>query len=156
MNKKRIVVVFGLLLLALFLVACGGEGQTVEVTRLVEVTRVVEVSGEAAAPEMVTFAGAGDTLQAIQSRGVLKCGGNANVPGFGYLEPDSGDFSGFDIDFCHAMAAAALGDAEAIEVRRDSAPCATANAASARPSDSRIASCRAEVAAASRSRAAAF
>ena len=30
------------------------------------------------------------TLQIVQERGILKCGGNANVPGFGYLDADSG------------------------------------------------------------------
>lgn len=116
MNTKRTILILGLLLALLSLVACGGEGQTVEVTRIVEVTRVVEVAGETAAPEAVTFAGAGDTLQTVQGRGALKCGGNANVPGFGYLDPDTGAFSGFDIDFCKAIAVAALGDAEAVEV----------------------------------------
>ncbi len=119
MNKRMVILVSLMLLLAMMLVACGGESETggvVEVTRIVEVTRVVEVGGEAAAPEAVTFAGAGDTLQTIQSRGVLKCGGNANVPGFGYLEPDTSEFTGFDIDFCHAIAAAVLGNADAIEV----------------------------------------
>lgn len=123
MNKK-VVMLIAAILLTLGLVACGGgEGETVEVTRVVEVevTRVVEVAGEggeAAAPEQVAveFAGGGDTLAQVQERGVLKCGGNANVPGFGFLDPDTGDFAGFDIDFCKAIAAAVLGDSEAIEV----------------------------------------
>jgi general L-amino acid transport system substrate-binding protein len=38
------------------------------------------------------------------------------VPGFGYLDADSGTFAGFDIDFCAAIAAAVLGDATAFEV----------------------------------------
>jgi general L-amino acid transport system substrate-binding protein len=59
----------------------------------------------------------GSTLQIVQERGILQCGGNANVPGFGYLDADSGDFTGFDIDTCRAIAAAVLGDANAIEVR---------------------------------------
>jgi general L-amino acid transport system substrate-binding protein len=101
MNRKYTLMLLVAMLLSLLLVACGGETE-VEVTRVVEVevTRVVEVSGEAAPAEPVTFAGGGDTLAQVQSRGVLKCGGNQNVPGFGYLDPDSGDFSGFDIDFC--------------------------------------------------------
>jgi general L-amino acid transport system substrate-binding protein len=48
---------------------------------------------------------------------VLNCGGNANVPGFGYLDPDTNEFAGFDVDFCRAVAAAVLGDATALEVR---------------------------------------
>ncbi|NJN55410.1 MAG: transporter substrate-binding domain-containing protein [Anaerolineae bacterium] len=122
MYKKPIILILTLLFFALALAACGGgETQTVEVTREVEVTRIVEVevAGEAAAagdPVAVTFAEAGDTLKQVQDRGTLKCGGNQNVPGFGYLDPDSGDFTGFDIDFCKAIAAAALGDAAAHEV----------------------------------------
>jgi general L-amino acid transport system substrate-binding protein len=53
----------------------------------------------------------------VQDRGVLNCGGNANVPGFGYLDPDTNEFAGFDVDFCRAVAAAVLGDATALEVR---------------------------------------
>ncbi|RMF02433.1 MAG: amino acid ABC transporter substrate-binding protein [Chloroflexi bacterium] len=56
-------------------------------------------------------------MDIVRERGVLKCGGNANVPGFGYLDPDTNEFAGFDIDYCRAVAAAVLGDADAIEVR---------------------------------------
>ncbi len=72
-----------------------------------------EAMEETAAPA----AQEGSTLQIVQERGILKCGGNANVPGFGYLDADTGDFTGFDIDTCRAIAAAVLGDANAIEVR---------------------------------------
>jgi general L-amino acid transport system substrate-binding protein len=104
------------LALALVLVACGGEAETVEVTRIVEVTR--EVAAEGAAPaEAVIVEGGGNTLEAVQERGVLRCGGNQAVPGFGYLNPDTNEFEGFDIDFCRAVAAAVLGDANAVEIR---------------------------------------
>jgi general L-amino acid transport system substrate-binding protein len=123
MRIKQFGLMTGVLFLALLLVACSGS-QTVQV----EVTRIVEVTpeggGEAAPaepapaePAPVTFAEAGDTLQAVIENGVLRCGGNANVPGFGYLDPDTNEFTGFDIDFCHAIAAAALADSSAIEVR---------------------------------------
>lgn len=114
--KKSLLLFVGLLAAALVLVACGGgepEVVEVEVTRIVE----VEVAGEGSSePVAVEFSGGGDTLAQVQERGTLKCGGNANVPGFGFLDPDTGDFSGFDIDFCKAIAAAVLGDAAAIEV----------------------------------------
>ena len=118
MNKKRFGLMTVFLVLALVLVACGGEAETVEVTRIVEVTR--EVAAEDAAPaaaEPITFEGGGDTLAAVRDRGVLQCGGNQSVPGFGYLNPDTNEFEGFDIDFCRAVAAAVLGDANAVEVR---------------------------------------
>ncbi len=55
-------------------------------------------------------------LQAVQERGALRCGVNGTVPGFGTVDAN-GDFSGFDVDFCRAIAAAVLGDAEAVEFR---------------------------------------
>lgn len=56
----------------------------------------------------------GDVLTAVQERGVLNCGVNDAVPGFGFVD-EAGEFSGFDIDFCRGVAAAVLGDAEAFE-----------------------------------------
>ncbi len=57
---------------------------------------------------------AGGLLAEVQARGSLLCGVNEAVPGFGFLNPD-GTRSGFDIDFCRAVAAAVLGDPEAVE-----------------------------------------
>lgn len=118
MRKKYFGFVVVLLALAFVLVACGGQAETIEVTRIVEVTREVAAEGDAAAPaEPVTFEGGGNTLAEVQERGVLRCGGNQAVPGFGYLNPDTNEFEGFDIDFCRAVAAAVLGDANAVEIR---------------------------------------
>ncbi|MBZ0275518.1 MAG: amino acid ABC transporter substrate-binding protein [Anaerolineae bacterium] len=58
----------------------------------------------------------GPITQAILDRGSLICGVNANVPGFGVVN-ESGEYAGFDIDFCHAVAAAILGDANAVTFR---------------------------------------
>jgi general L-amino acid transport system substrate-binding protein len=57
----------------------------------------------------------GGRLAAVQAAGVLECGGNDTLPGFGVIDAD-GNFSGFDIDFCKVIAAAILGDSEAINV----------------------------------------
>jgi general L-amino acid transport system substrate-binding protein len=117
MMKKQFTLVAVLILFALVLAACGG-GETVEVTREVEVTRIVEVEAAGGGvAEAITFAGGGDTLGDVSDRAVLRCGGNQSVPGFGYINPDTNDFEGFDIDFCKAIAAAALGDATAFEIR---------------------------------------
>jgi len=56
----------------------------------------------------------GGLLQEVTSRGELRCGVNDAVPGFGFVDP-GGEFAGFDIDFCKVIAAAVLGDAEAVE-----------------------------------------
>ena len=55
-----------------------------------------------------------NTLQTIIDRGVLKCGVNDNLTGFGVVN-SAGEFEGFDIDFCKAVAAAILGDASKVE-----------------------------------------
>ena len=56
----------------------------------------------------------GELLGEVQARGNLLCGVNESVPGFGFRNAD-GTLSGFDIDFCKAVAAAVLGDPEAVE-----------------------------------------
>ncbi|MGY6501699.1 MAG: amino acid ABC transporter substrate-binding protein [Acidimicrobiales bacterium] len=53
-------------------------------------------------------------LAQVRDRGTVRCGVNDAVPGFGFVDED-GEFSGFDIDYCRAIAAAVLGDSEAVE-----------------------------------------
>lgn len=62
----------------------------------------------------LSFAAHAQTLERVKERGRLVCGVNNALPGFGYLESD-GRYSGFDVDFCRAIAAAVLGDGEAVE-----------------------------------------
>jgi len=57
----------------------------------------------------------GGTLAAVQDAGVVRCGGNETLPGFGIVEAD-GSYSGFDIDYCRVVAAAVLGDADAVDI----------------------------------------
>lgn len=57
----------------------------------------------------------GGRLAAVRERGRLICASNNAIAGFGYLE-DGGNV-GFDIALCRAVAAAALGDPNAVEVR---------------------------------------
>jgi general L-amino acid transport system substrate-binding protein len=55
-------------------------------------------------------------LQEIQARGELRCGVNQTLAGFGTVDA-AGEFSGFDVDFCRAIAAAVFGDADAVTFR---------------------------------------
>lgn len=55
----------------------------------------------------------GSVLDAVRERGVLNCGVNGQVPGFGFLDTDSGEWSGFDVDFCRALTAAIFGEVTA-------------------------------------------
>jgi general L-amino acid transport system substrate-binding protein len=75
-----------------------------------------ETTAAGATETTAAAAPAGETLAAVQERGTLICGVNDAVPGFGFVDAD-GNFSGFDIDFCRAVAAAVLGDPEAVEFR---------------------------------------
>ena len=56
----------------------------------------------------------GGVYDEVVERGTLNCGVNDSVPGFGFQD-DQGEFVGFDIDYCKAVAAAVLGDPEAVE-----------------------------------------
>ena len=57
----------------------------------------------------VALAAEGDTLAQVKQRGVLNCGVNTGLVGF--AAPDAnGNWSGFDIAICKAVAAAVLGD----------------------------------------------
>ena len=54
-------------------------------------------------------------LDSVLARGSLICASRNDVPGYGSLDA-SGRNVGFDIDLCRAVAAAVLGDSEAIEI----------------------------------------
>ena len=62
----------------------------------------------------------GDRLQAVKDRGKVICASRNDVPGYGQLD-EAGNNVGFDIDLCRALAAAVLGDPNAIEIRLISA-----------------------------------
>jgi len=49
------------------------------------------------------------TLDKVMDRGTLRCGVSQGVAGFSAPD-DAGNWTGFDVDFCKAVAAAALGD----------------------------------------------
>ena len=48
--------------------------------------------------------GHGSTLDVVKERGVLKCGSNTGLAGFG-LPNDAGVWEGIDVDVCRAVAA---------------------------------------------------
>jgi general L-amino acid transport system substrate-binding protein len=56
---------------------------------------------------------ASKTLEAIKKKGEVSCGVNSGLGGFGIAD-SSGKWTGFDVDFCRAVAAAALGDANKV------------------------------------------
>jgi general L-amino acid transport system substrate-binding protein len=129
--KTRLSILIALLaILALALAACGGATPETTPTEAAaedtatEVPAVAQATDAPAATEAPSgeateapAAPTGNTLDAVRERGILRCAGNQSVPGFGYINPDTNEFEGFDIDFCKAFAVAVLGDPNAIEVR---------------------------------------
>ena len=70
--------------------------------------------GTTAAVTLLAGAASASTLDEIKERGQLNCGINTGLAGF--ASPDAeGNWEGFDVSFCRALAAAVLGDPEAIE-----------------------------------------
>lgn len=60
-----------------------------------------------------TDAGAADTLAAVRARDTLNCGVGTGIAGF--ASPDAnGNWQGFDVAICKAIAAAVLGDASKV------------------------------------------
>jgi general L-amino acid transport system substrate-binding protein len=94
--------------LALALAACTGDDADADAEPTLPDNGTEDVE---AAPEDEPTDG---TLAEVRSRGVLNCGVNDAVPGFGFLTPE-GEFEGFDVEFCRVVAAAVLGDADAVE-----------------------------------------
>ena len=106
MSRKFFSVFALLVILSMVLAACGS-------TAPAEEAAAVEAPGETEGPAP---AEGGNTLETVKERGLLKCGVSGALVGFSYVQED-GSLTGFDWDYCRAIAAAALGDAEAVEGR---------------------------------------
>ncbi|MBN1679095.1 MAG: amino acid ABC transporter substrate-binding protein [Anaerolineae bacterium] len=72
---------------------------------------VLSLSSFVSAPAI--YAQDGSILDKVIERGKLICGVNGQVPGFSFLDPDTGEMTGFDADFCRALAAAIFGEVTA-------------------------------------------
>ncbi|MBS0533443.1 MAG: amino acid ABC transporter substrate-binding protein [Proteobacteria bacterium] len=67
-----------------------------------------------AAAVFVAQGASAQTLKQVKDRGVLNCGANGQLAGFG-LPDAQGNWSGLDVDVCRAVAAAVLGDAKKVK-----------------------------------------
>jgi general L-amino acid transport system substrate-binding protein len=125
-RMRRSSILF-VLLTSIFVMSCGTlsqladtavpTAQTIIVTATPEAQPVTEPTAEPALePEPTSTTSLGEsTLIAVQARGVLRCGVNADLPGFGLYDAVRKRWSGFDVDFCKVIAAAVLGDPTKVE-----------------------------------------
>jgi general L-amino acid transport system substrate-binding protein len=128
---RKLFPLFSLFVLAsLMLAACGTPAATpvtVEVTRIVTAeapvsgieTTTAVTGGETPTAAPAPVAG-GERLQTVLDRGKVICGVHGTFNGFGFVD-SAGNWTGFDVDFCRAWAAALFNDANAVEFRSVSA-----------------------------------
>ncbi len=107
---KKLAVLFAVL--ALVAAACGSssDGDDATTTTAGGATETTVAGGDTGQAD-----GEG-TLAAVKARGKLVCGVSGTAVGFSETLAD-GSTTGFDADYCRAVAAAVLGDSEAVEFR---------------------------------------
>lgn len=132
MSRKLFYILSLLIVSSMLLAACGGGAATSEAPATEEMSAATEEV--AAATEEVVAAteapgetegpapaqSGEDTLAKVQGLGVLNCGVSGSLLAFSYVDAD-GNMAGFDADYCRAVAAAVLSDANAVEFRSTNA-----------------------------------
>lgn len=110
--RKTFPVLAMLIAISLIAAACAPQptGATPPVVKETVVV-TVEVPGETVITQPQGY---GTIVARVKERGKVVCGVHTELLGFGYLDAN-GRNVGFDIDLCRAVAAAVLGDPEAIE-----------------------------------------
>ena len=71
--------------------------------------RAVTTFALAAAVGLAASAASAQTLNTVKPRGMLNCGANGKLAGFG-LPDAQGNWTGLDVDYCRAIAAAIFND----------------------------------------------
>jgi general L-amino acid transport system substrate-binding protein len=77
-------------------------------------TRIVFAAALGAFVALGAATAGATTLDTVKQRGELICGSNGQLAGFG-IPNDKGEWSGFDVDYCRAVAAAIFGDAAKVK-----------------------------------------
>jgi general L-amino acid transport system substrate-binding protein len=131
MQKRKLHLIWLWVSASVFIMSCGALSTFVDTTnpspQIIVVTATPEVVGDvevdlrnetSTTPEELSTNDAlpsPSKLIEVQSRGMLRCGVNADLPGFGFYDAVRKRWSGFDVDFCRIIAAAVLGDASKVE-----------------------------------------
>ena len=127
--KRTLLLFVALSVLVLVLAGCTQDTSALESENASLQSQVANLEGQVAAMEgeMATMEAEkeemegmtmmeGSRLDAVRERGHVICASRDDVPGYGGLDA-AGNNVGFDIDLCRALAAAVIGDPNAIEIR---------------------------------------
>jgi general L-amino acid transport system substrate-binding protein len=76
--------------------------------------RLVAICAVAGAVMTLASVASAGTLDDVKKRGTLNCGSNGQLPGFG-LPDAQGNWTGLDVDFCRAIAAAIFNDVNKVK-----------------------------------------
>lgn len=111
MKKMECMKKIGALVLAsaMMAAAVAGCGSATEATAEKETEAATETATETAEPEAAAEAGneaseAGSAVEAIKERGVLRVGTEDSALGFGYLNPETGEWEGLEADLGRLIA----------------------------------------------------
>ena len=119
--KRTLLLFVALSVMVLVLAGCTQDTSALESQNASLQSQVSDLEAqvatlEAASAEMQSAPMEGGRLETVRERGHLICASRDDVPGYGGLDAQ-GNNEGFDIDLCRAIAAAVLGDRNAIEIR---------------------------------------
>ncbi len=107
----------GLVAVALIATACGGDDDDDVASDDTAAEEPADEPAEEPAEEPadeVDVTQGGGTLEAVQARGTLNCGVSGAAVAFSQANAE-GRMEGIDAEYCRAVAAAVLGDSEAVE-----------------------------------------
>ena len=122
---RPLMLAMALVATAVGVVACGGglseedveeRAQDLAQGMAEELAQQMVEDMEVDAPDDEMMMATGDRLKRVMDRGRVICASRNDVPGYGYFD-EAGNNVGFDIDLCRALAAAVLGDSNAIEIK---------------------------------------
>ncbi len=116
MSRKAYLFIALLLVMSMALAACGsGNNDAADQNMANDSANEPANEAEDTHEDEAMDDASESILERVKANGTLVCGGRTSLLGFGYLDAD-GNTIGFDIDLCHAVAAAVLGDADAVEI----------------------------------------
>ncbi len=112
MKKKSLFIVFLslMLLFSISLTACSSADTSAPAKKNTDSNMKNDQGTAATAPAKSSM------LEKVKERGKVVVGVNGKLPGFGYVD-SNGKYTGFDVDFARALAAAIFNDPNAVEFR---------------------------------------